>query len=332
MTSIGLSLNEIYKLAYDTMVVNGCDDANATALAKIICSAERDGSHSHGLFRVPGYVKALRSGKVNGKAKPIVERLTPSVIKVRGENCFAPLAQEIGLKELVEATNKLGVGLLSLTGIHHFAALWPEVEYLAENNLVGIACTAYMPSVAPFGGKKPFFGTNPIAFSYPIPGAEPIVYDMATAAMAQGEVQIAARDKRKVPVGTGLDINGELTDDPKKILQGVLLPFGGYKGSAVALMVELLAAGVTGEHFSYEAKENDNGDGGPPQGGQLIIAISPKLIAGKNWEEHSKEFLSRLSSIDGVRVPGKRRYQNRLNNGPRNINADLVETIKGLLK
>ena len=332
MISISLSLNEIYKLAYDTMVANGCDEANATALAEIIHSAERDGSHSHGLFRVPGYVKALQSGKVDGKARPIVKSLTPSAIKVSGGNCFAPLAQKIGLKELVSVTKKYGIGLLSLTEIHHFAALWPEVEYLAENNLVGIACTAYMPSVTPAGGNKPFFGTNPIAFSYPIPGHEPIVYDMATAAMAQGEVQIAARDGKKVPIGTGLDINGELTDDPKKILQGVLLPFGGYKGSAIALMVELLAAGVTGEQFSYEAKENDNGDGGPPQGGQLIIAISPKLIAGENWGEHSKEFISRLSSIDGVRVPGKRRHQNRLNSGPRNINAELVKTIKSLIK
>ncbi len=331
MTLISLDLNEIYKLAYDAMKSNGCDEANAKALAQIIYSAERDGSHSHGLFRVPGYVKALRSGKVNGKAKPIVESLTSSVIRVKGGNCFAPLAQKIGLKKLVAVTSELGIGLLSLTEIHHFAALWPEVEYLAENKLVGIACTAYMPSVAPAGGKKPFFGTNPIAFSYPIPGEDPIVYDMATAAMAQGEVQLAARDGKRVPAGTGLDINGELTDDPKKILKGVLLPFGGYKGSAIALMVELLAAGVTGEQFSYEAKENDNGDGGPPQGGQLIIAISPKLIAGKNWVKHSKDFVARLSAIDGVRVPGKRRHQNRLNNGPRKINADLIETIKSLL-
>ena len=332
MTSTNLSLKEIYKLAYDSMISNGCNEENATALAKIVQTAERDGSHSHGLFRIPGYVKALRSGKVNGKARPSIEKITPSVLRVKGKNCFAPIAQELGLKELVNITRQVGVGVLSLTEIHHFAALWPEVEYLAENDLVGIACTAYMPSVAPAGGKKAFFGTNPIAFAYPVPGKTPIVYDMATAAMAQGEVQIAARDGKKVPLGTGLSRNGELTEDPKKILEGVLLPFGGYKGSAIALMVELLAAGVTGESFSYEAKEKDNGDGGPPQGGQIVISLSPKLIAGDSWVEHIADFYAKLSSIDGVRIPGERRHQNRLDPSPRKINSELVDTIRGLIK
>ena len=332
MTSTSLSLKEIYKLAYDSMISNGCNEENATALAKIVQTAERDGSHSHGLFRIPGYVKALRSGKVNGKAQPSIEKITPSVLRVKGKNCFAPIAQELGLKELVNITRQVGVGVLSLTEIHHFAALWPEVEYLAENDLVGIACTAYMPSVAPAGGKKAFFGTNPIAFAYPVPGKTPIVYDMATAAMAQGEVQIAARDGKEVPLGTGLSRNGELTEDPKKILEGVLLPFGGYKGSAIALMVELLAAGVTGESFSYEAKEKDNGDGGPPQGGQIVISLSPKLIAGDSWVEHIADFYAKLSSIDGVRIPGERRHQNRLDPSPRKINSQLVDTIRGLIK
>ena len=155
---------------------------------------------------------------------------------------------------------------------------------------------------------------------------------MATAAMAQGEVQIAARDSKKVPLGTGLSRNGELTEDPKKILDGVLLPFGGYKGSAIALMVELLAAGVTGESFSYEAKEKDNGDGGPPQGGQIVISLSPKLIAGDSWVEHIANFYAKLSSIDGVRIPGERRHQNRLDPSPRKINSELVDTIRGLIK
>jgi len=328
--TISLTLDEISTLIHDVMQANGCDAANAAALADIMTRAERDGSHSHGLFRVPGYVKALRSGKVDGKAKPSVHKKTAAIIHVDGHGCFAPLAQAVGLPVLAEVTAEIGVGALSLTGVHHFAALWPETEYLADRGLVGIACTAYMPMVAPAGSKQALFGTNPISFAWPRPGKTPVCYDMATAAMAMGDVQIAARDGKTVPLGTGLDADGQPSTDPAAIAKGVLLPFGGYKGSAIALMVELLAAGLTGEQFSYEARETDNGDGGPPRGGEMVIGLSPQIIAGDGWEAHVEAFMDRLTALDGVRIPGARRHKNRLDTGPRSINAALVETIRGL--
>ena len=331
MSTITLELNDVYKIAYDAMLANGCDHDNAAALADIICRAERDGSHSHGLFRVPGYVKALRSGKVDGKAKPTVKHVTPAVIQIDGNGCFAPLAQAVGLPLLADATGKIGIAALSLVGIHHFAALWPETEYLADRGFVGLACTAYMPMVAPAGSKEALFGTNPISFAWPRPGHGPVVYDMATAAMAMGDVQIAARDGHDVPPGTGLDADGNPSTDPAAIAKGVLLPFGGYKGSAIALMVELLAAGLTGEQFSYEARATDNKDGGPPRGGEMIIGMSPDIIAGPNWQDHVEAFMQKMTSLDGVRMPGARRHKNRLDTGPRQINAALVDTIKELV-
>ena len=331
MSTRDLSLDEIYSLAKNVMLANGCDTANAEALADIICRAERDGSHSHGLFRVPGYVKALRSGKVDGKAKPTIKHLTPAVIQVDGHGCFAPLAQAVGLPALAEATEKIGIAALSLVGVHHFAALWPETEYLADRGFVGIACTAYMPAVAPAGSNEALFGTNPLSFAWPRPGHNPVVYDMATASMAMGDVQIAARDGREVPLGTGLDANGQPTTDPAAIAKGVLLPFGGYKGSAIAMMVELLAAGMTGEQFSFEARDTDNKDGGPPRGGEMIIGMSPAIIAGDGWQDHVEGFVQKLSNIDGVRMPGARRHKNRMDKGSRPINLALIETIYSLL-
>ena len=331
MSMVTLELDDIYQLAYDVMLANGCDRDNAAALADIICRAERDGSHSHGLFRVPGYVKALRSGKVDGKAKPTVKHVTPAVIQIDGNGCFAPLAQAVGLPLLADATGKIGIAALSLVGIHHFAALWPETEYLADRGFVGLACTAYMPAVAPAGSKEALFGTNPMSFAWPRPGHGPVVYDMATAAMAMGDVQIAARDGHDVPPGTGLDADGNPSTDPAAIAKGVLLPFGGYKGSAIALMVELLAAGLTGEQFSYEARATDNKDGGPPRGGEMIIGMSPDIIAGPNWQDHVEAFMQKMTSLDGVRMPGARRHKNRLDTGPRQINAALVDTIKELV-
>jgi len=332
MTTTALSLDEIYSLAKQTLLHNGCDEMNAEAVSKTVTHAERDGSVSHGLFRIPGYTAALRSKKVKGDARPTNHFRTQNAIRVDGDYGFAPTAIQVGIPALVETTNKHGVGVLAITNTHHFAALWHETEALAEHNLIGIACTAYMPSVAPAGATKPLFGTNPISFAWPRKNNTPVVYDMATASMAMGEVQVAARDGHKVPMGTGLDKNGEKTDDPAAIANGgVLLPFGGHKGSAIAMMVELLAAGLVGDLFSFEAKIADNKDGGPARGGEFIMALSPQLIAGDGWNEHAEKFFAEMESMDGVRLPGQRRHNNRLDTGPRNINTELVEKIRSLL-
>ena len=258
--------------------------------------------------------------------------MSQSSINVDGDYGFAPVAIKTGIPELVKITNKTGVGVLTISNTHHFAALWPETEALAEQGLIGMACTAYKPSVAPAGAKKPFFGTNPISFAWPRPGNTPIVYDMATSTMAMGEVQVAAREGHKVPLGTGLNKDGEDTNNPEEIANGgMLLTFGGYKGSAIAMMVELLSAGLVGDLFSFEAKEEDNNDGGPARGGEFILAISPEIIAGKGWADHSEKFFEKMLSLDGVRLPGQRRHKNRLSNEPRKINSALVEKIKTLI-
>ena len=332
MNTTALELENIYDLAYKALSAHGCDHFNADSVATTVSHAERDGSVSHGLFRIPGYVASLKSKKVNGASRPSNTYLTQNAIRVEGDYGFAPVGIKVGLPELIKTTNKHGVGVLTITNTHHFAALWHETEALAENNLIGIACTAYKPSVAPAGAKKPLFGTNPISFAWPRKNNTPVVYDMATSTMAMGEVQVAARDGHKVPFGAGLNKDGEKTDNPSEIANGgVLLTFGDYKGSAIAMMIELLAAGLVGDLFSFEAKEEDNNDGGPARGGEFIMALSPELISGKNWNEHAEKFFEQMTSLDGVRLPGQRRHTNRQDKGPRQINSELIEKIKSLI-
>jgi delta1-piperideine-2-carboxylate reductase len=328
--SVSMSLADIAELASRVFSGNGCDAPNARALVRTVVTAEQDGSRSHGLFRIPGYVASLRSGKVNGCAAPYVDNKTPVVIQVNGQNGFAPLAIERGVPFLAKAAKQFGVAVMTITHAHHFAALWPETEAIAAQGLIGIACVSYLPCVAPFGGTKALFGTNPLSFAWPRPGRSPVVFDMATASMAQGEVQIAAHEGREVPLGTGLDASGQETTDAAEILKGVLLPFGGYKGSAIALMVELLAAGAVGERFSYEAAVEDSNDGGPPRGGEFVLAMSPDLLAGSGWGEHCEQFFSRFDTIEGARLPGLRRHRNRLSTQPRSVNSDLLAEIRGL--
>jgi len=330
--TVSLTLDEIYNLAKKTLLANGCDDETASILAELIMKAERDGSLSHGLFRLPAYVSGLKSGKINGKGKPEVKKISPSVIKVLGNNCLAPVVLNKGIPELIKAAKENGVAILAINNSHHMAAMWPETEMIAEQGLVAFACTSYKPAVAPAGATKPLFGTNPISFAWPRPGKTPVVYDMATASMAMGEVQVAKREGHKVPLGTGLTKDGKETIDPGEIVDGgVLLPFGGYKGSGIAMMVELLAGALIGDNFSYETAAKDNKDGGPPSGGEFILAISPDKSSGDDWNKHSDEFFDKMKSMDGVRLPGERRHKNRLDKGPRNINEELVKKIKSLI-
>jgi delta1-piperideine-2-carboxylate reductase len=324
-----LTLAEIEKLAGRVFLGNGCDEANADALTRTVVAAERDGSRSHGLFRVPGYVASLQSGKVDGHANPTARRTTPACVIVDGDGGFAPLAIERGIPLLAEAATENGIAVMSIVATHHFAALWHETEALAAHGLAAIACVNYAPVVAPFGGSEAIFGTNPISFAWPRPGKRPAVFDLATAAMAQGEVQIAARDGFDVPEGTGLDRHGQATTDPAEILEGVQLPFGGYKGSAIALMVELLAGGATGELFSYEAEDSIT-DGGPARGGELVIALSPERLAGPDWAARSEKFFARFEQIEGARLPGSKRHSLRDDENERLVDASLLERVRSL--
>jgi delta1-piperideine-2-carboxylate reductase len=315
-------------------LANGCDEANAAALTRTVTTAERDGSVSHGLFRVPGYVAPLRTGRVNGKAQPKVIDLAPGVVKVDGDRGHAPLAIEVGREPLIERARSQGIAAMSITQMHHFAALWPEVEMLGSAGLCGLACTTSRSYMVPAGGKERLFGTNPISFAWPRKDKPPVVFDMATASMAMGEVMVAARDGHTVPPGTGVDDAGNPTTDPAKIVTGALMPFGGYKGSAIAMLVELLAGPLLGETLSIEADELDDThrDGGPNIG-EFILAIDPSRFGdAEGWADHAEKFFDRMTAQDGVRLPGDRRYANRLRSPGEgvDIQAALVETIKGL--
>lgn len=313
MATVRLSLQEVHALAAKCLTANGCDAENARAVADIVTAAERDICLSHGLFRIPGYVASLRSGKVNGTARPVVDDLAPAVVRVDGRGGFAPLALEVGRAPLAAKARSQGVAALALNDIHHFAALWPEVEALAEQGLCAFAFTAAFPYVVAAGGRKPIYGTNPMAFAWPRPGRHPLVFDQASSALARGEIMIAAREGHDVPPGTGIDSEGRPTTDPNAILDGgAQLPFGGYKGASIALMIELLVGALIGDKFSFEALAADNGDGGPPKGGELLLAIDPARFGDpEGFAAHAELLFGAITAEDGVRLPGDRRRRNR---------------------
>ena len=309
---IRTSVDAIHRAVAAALGRAGCDAANAEAVAAVVAAAERDGCASHGVFRLGGYLAALRSGKVDGAARPVSSRIAPGVLRVDARGGCAPLAIGAAREALAPLARAQGLAAAAIVNAHHFSALWADVEPLAEAGLVALAMTSYMPALAPAGARVPFFGTNPMAFAWPRAGGVALVVDQASAAMARGEVMLAAREGRSLPPGTGIDAAGQPTTDPAAVLKGALLPFGGHKGSGIALMIELLAGALIGQPFSVEAAEADNKDGGPPRGGILMLALDPARFGDpENWLGHGEAFLARLAALDGVRLPGDRRAANR---------------------
>jgi LDH2 family malate/lactate/ureidoglycolate dehydrogenase len=313
--SIRLKLNEVHELATSLLLAQGFNQAHANAIANTVTAAERDECRHHGLFRIPFYVNALRAGQASGDAEPTVDDLAPSVIKVDAHYGFSPLALERGDELLAQRAKEMGIACLAVNNALNVAALWPEVEKLADRGLVGLAFVAASPYVAPAGGTKPLYGTNPMAFAWPRHNKPPVVFDQASSASARGEIQLRLRDGISLPDGWAVGPDGNPTNDPAAALAGAQLPFGGVKGASIAMMVELLAGPLVGDLLSYEAGEKDVANTGAPCGGELVIAIDPvKCI--KNGDriaqlEHGERLFTKILEQDGTRLPSARRYEAR---------------------
>ena len=307
-----LTLGELTALLQQIFERHGTSAAVAQVLADNCARAQRDGSYSHGVFRIPGYLSSLASHWVDGQAVPVVEDVASGFVRVDAANGFAQPALAAARGLLAEKARSAGIAVLAIRNSHHFAALWPDVEPFAEEGLVALSVVNSMTCVVPHGASKPLFGTNPIAFAAPRAGGSPIVFDLATSAIAHGDVQIAARTGHTLPAGMGVDKHGEATENPKEILDGgALLPFGGHKGSALSMMVELLAAALTGGNFSFEFDWSKHPGAQTPWTGQLLIVIDPSKSAGNNFAERSAELVRQMQGVGLERMPGDRRFIER---------------------
>lgn len=333
-----LQLIEVHALAERVLSANGCDAATATAVAANMTAAERDGCASHGLFRLGGHVAALRSGKANGSPTPTLHQPAPSILDMDGDRAFAPRCHVDAIPALIEAAEQTGIAVLAIRRTLHFAALWPEAEAIAETGLVSMAFVSSIPFVAPAGGTDKFFGTNPMAFGWPRGDSQPpMVFDQASSVMARGEIKIAARDGHPIPDGVGIDVAGEPTNNPAAILEGAQLPFGSYKGSAIALMVDLLAGPLFGEVSSWQAGIEDNGDGGPSLGGQLLVALDPSWFGDGGAADPvaaGEQVFGEMLGQPGVRLPGDRRHAQRIQSERDGvaIPASLLDELEDLAK
>ena len=335
--SVRMTLDEVHELAFTACRAHGCSEAQARAIADSVTLAERDEARSHGLFRIPFYVKAIAGSDAVPDAEPEVTELAPSVIRVDGGYGFAPLALQVGAEPLAERARNQGIAALCLNHVFHISALWQEVERLAEQGLVAFAYTAAISYVAPAGGTERLYGTNPMAFAWPREGQPPLVFDQASSASARGEIQLHLRAGKPLPEGWAVGPDGQPTTDPATALEGAQLPFGGHKGASIALMIELLAGALVGDLFSYEAAAADRNGVGAPLGGEFMIAIDPaRCVAGGNRAgqlEHAEQLFARVLDQEGARLPGQRRQSARARTREEGVEVQrtLYDEIRALI-
>jgi (2R)-3-sulfolactate dehydrogenase (NADP+) len=308
--TVTLTLAEATELAVRALVAADTSEANARSTAAALIAAEADGQAGHGLSRVPSYAAQARSGKVDGHAVPRVERTAAASLRADAARGFAYPALDAAIARLIPLVREAGTAAAAIGASHHMGQAGLQVERLADEGLVALAMSNTPHAMAFHGGSRSRMGTNPLAFAAPLPGREPLVIDLSLSVAARGKIVAAEKAGRAIPEGWAVDAAGLPTTDPAAALKGSLLPIGGAKGSALALMVEVLCAALAGSNFGWEASSFFEAEGPSPQVGQVFIALDPAAFAGPGFLDRMGELAAAVAE-DGARLPGDRRLTSR---------------------
>lgn len=307
-----LTLDEARDQVTRALTRNRTNESNAQSVARALVAAEADGLKGHGLSRVPMYAAQAKVKKIDGLAVPVVGTPRPGLIAVDAGYGFAFPAIEASEKLLPDVAKRQGIAAAAIHRSSHAGAAGQPVERLAQAGLVAMMFVNTPGAMAPWGGSKPVVGTNPIAFACPLPGRAPLVIDLSLSKVARGNIMAAKQRGETIPEGWALDEAGLPTTDPDAALRGTMVPMADAKGVALALMVELLAAGLTGSNYAADASSYLDAQGPPSGTGQLIIAIDPASFGGGAVARFGALAAS-IEAQPGARLPGARRLASREN-------------------
>jgi (2R)-3-sulfolactate dehydrogenase (NADP+) len=314
------------------LTANRTSVENARSVAEALVQAEADGIKGHGLSRVPSYAAQAQSGKVDGFAQPTLSNPAPAGLVVDAARGFAFPAIDMAIDALPDVCRQQGVAVAAIRRSHHCGAAGRHVERLAHAGLVSLFFANTPQGIAPWGGRRGLFGTNPIAFAAPLPGRDPVIVDLSLSKVPRGSILVAKQKGERIPEGWALDTEGRPTTDPDAAIKGTMVPLGDAKGTALAFMVEMLAAGLTGANFAYEATSFFEAEGPAPETGQLIIALSPERLGGADAASHLAALADVVAAEPGARLPGARRLAQRRAAGAHGLEVPqaLMEEIEAL--
>jgi (2R)-3-sulfolactate dehydrogenase (NADP+) len=302
-----LSVSAAHELVTRTLTTYCNTSApNAALVADALIGAEQVGQAGHGLRRLPSYGAQAASGKVDGQAVATARRVRPGLLAVDAAGGFAYPALALALAELPAMARETGIAAAGVRRSHHAGVTGLFVEDLARRGLVALMLVNTPGAIAPWGGARALFGTNPIAFAAPVPGAEPVVIDLSVSKVARGKILTAGQKGESIPEGWAMDRDGNPTTDPAEALKGTMVAMADAKGAALALMVEVLAAGITGANYGHEASSFFTADGPPPGTGQFLLALDPGAL-DPGAVDRIGVLAAAIEGEPDARLPGRRR-------------------------
>ena len=303
-----VSIDELHELASQALALAGANADMAAATARALVYADARGLGSHGVARVAQYAAHLRNGRADGGARPKVASAKGGAVLIDAACGLAFPACALAVQEGIRRARDFGIAFAAVRNSHHFGVAAYHLEAVGAAGLVGLAFGNSPAAMPAAGGKRPLFGTNPIAAVFPRPNALPVLIDLSLSEVARGKLMVAAKEGKKIPVGWALDKDGRPTTDPNVGLEGSMLPVGGAKGAMLALVVELLVTALTGASIGFEASSFFVDEGNQPKLGQAFLVIDPAALAGQaTYDERIETLLAAMTADPEVRLPGERR-------------------------
>lgn len=300
----------LLQLACTALERAGANHRMAEAAARHLVRAEAQGLPTHGLSRVPIYCGMLRGGRADGAAQPVMAAERAGACLIDNRDGLPYVSAQWAVEEAIQRARRNGIAFAGIRNSGHVGVLGIHVEAIAQAGMAGFGFTNSPAAMPPWGGKKPLFGTNPMAAAFPRRGKAPIIVDLALTTVVRGRIMMAMKRGERIPEGWALDRNGKPTTDPKEAIEhGSLFPIGGAKGAMLALVFELICAALTGAAIGAEADSFFSEEGNRPRIGQAFMAIDPGALAGmKTYWERTEAVVSAMLSDPEVRLPGARRF------------------------
>ncbi|KAK1754260.1 Malate/L-lactate dehydrogenase [Echria macrotheca] len=278
--TVRVTHNDAQEFVVALLKASGVSGANSLITARGLVQADLRGVESHGINRLPSYLARVRNGVLDPKADPVLSQITPVVAQVDGKNGFGFPAAHLGMQSAISMAQIFGIGMVSVKHSNHFGMSAWIVRQATDAGMMSLVFTNSSPALPVWGGKSQLMGVSPIACGAPGGNASrPFILDMAPSVAARGKIHTALRRGDKIPTDWALDVNGRPTDDPAEALKGVMLPMGGPKGSALAIMMDVFSGVLSGSAFAggvtgpYDMSA-------PGDVGHFLVAIKPDLFMG----------------------------------------------------